>query len=132
MLYHASLESLAAAVDVLIITASGGAQSHHIVNDAVLKALGPRGVVINVGRGSVVDQSALTEALAQGVIHSAGLDVYENEPYVPEALLRLPNVVLLPHIAAKSERVIKAMSDSILANVESWFAGTGAITPILL
>lgn len=102
--YHPSLKELAEAVDTLILVAPGGAETAKAVNADVLKALGPEGVLVNIGRGSVVDEEALAEALQNGTIAAAGLDVFANEPHVPQALLDAPNTVLLPHIGSASVR----------------------------
>ncbi|MRN79965.1 NAD(P)-dependent oxidoreductase, partial [Brucella sp. 10RB9210] len=98
--YYPSLKELAGAVDTLILVAPGGAETTRAVNTEVLQALGPEGVLINIGRGSVVDEEALAQALKDGTIAAAGLDVFANEPHVPQALLDAPNTVLLPHIGS--------------------------------
>lgn len=128
--YHARLEDLAAAVDTLIIAAPGGAGTDKAVNGAVLKALGPDGVLINIGRGTTVDEAALIEALKDGTIRAAGLDVFENEPRVPQALIDLENTVLFPHVASASIYTRKAMGDLVIRNLEAWFAGEPPVTPV--
>ncbi len=128
--YHPSLISLAEATDVLMIVTPGGANTKHLVNAKVLKALGPSGVVINVSRGSVVDEVALIEALRSGTILGAGLDVYEDEPHVPAELMAMERVVLLPHIASASVRTRDAMGQLLVDNLLSWFAGEGPLTPV--
>jgi lactate dehydrogenase-like 2-hydroxyacid dehydrogenase len=102
----------------------------HIVSAEVLDALGPKGVFVNVARGWLVDEKALVEALATRRLGAAGLDVFENEPQVPDALLALDNVVLTPHIASNTEETMQAMGECVLDNVRSWFAGKGALTPV--
>lgn len=128
--YHASLTALAAASDVLIAVVPGGTATKHLIDAEVLAALGPGGVLINVARGSVVDQEALIRALENGSILSAGLDVYEDEPHVPEALRQLPNVVLLPHIGSASEHTRAAMGQLVVDNLAAWFSTGHAISPV--
>ena len=128
--YFASPVDMAEAVDILVVTAPGGEATHHIVNEGVLAALGSQGVLINVARGSLVDEQALASALQQGTIFAAGLDVYENEPHVSDALLALDNVVLLPHIGSASVETRNAMSDLLTGNIVSWLDGNGALTPV--
>ncbi len=128
--YHASLLSMAQRCDVLLVAASGGAQTHHLVNAEVLQALGPDGIVVNVGRGSVIDEAALIEALQNKTILSAGLDVFENEPKVPQALIDMDHVVLLPHVASASVHTRKAMAQLVVDNLVAWFDGRGALTPV--
>lgn len=128
--YHPTLISLAEASDVLMIVTPGGANTKHLVNAKVLKALGTSGVVINVSRGSVVDEQALIEALRTGTILGAGLDVYEDEPHVPAELIAMESVVLLPHIASASIRTRDAMGQLLVDNLVSWFAGEGPLTPV--
>ena len=132
VLYKAypSAKALAEDVDILFLAAAGGQGSGHIVTADILDALGPKGVFVNIARGWLVDESALVDALENGRIGAAGLDVFEDEPSVPEALFALDNVVLTPHIASNTEETVKAMGDCVLDNVRSWFAGKGAVTPI--
>jgi len=122
--------ALAQSSDILFLCAAGGQTGGHIVNAEVLDALGPKGVFVNVARGWLVDEKALVEALTAGRLGAAGLDVFENEPHVPEALLGLDNVVLTPHIASNTEETMQAMGECVLDNVRSWFAGKGALTPV--
>jgi lactate dehydrogenase-like 2-hydroxyacid dehydrogenase len=129
--YFSSTEELAAAVDFLVVVAYGGPTTRGLVNTRVLKALGPKGFLINVARGSIVDEAALVEALKAGVIRGAALDVFANEPNVPTELLNLDNVVLTPHLASATEQTRKAMADLVLANLEAHFAGKRALTPVL-
>jgi lactate dehydrogenase-like 2-hydroxyacid dehydrogenase len=128
--YYPSLISLAEVCDVLMIVTPGGAHTKHLVNAPVLKALGPCGVVINVSRGSVVDEKALIEALGSGTILGAGLDVYEDEPHVPAELMAMESVVLLPHIGSASIQTRDAMGQLVVDNLVSWFAGEGPLTPV--
>lgn len=128
--YHDSPVGLAEAVHVLIVVAPGGAETKGLVNADVLRALGPEGILVNVARGSVVDEAALTEALKAGTIHGAGLDVFENEPHVPAGLMALENTVLLPHVGSASEHTRTAMAQLVVDNILSWFEGRGPITPV--
>lgn len=128
--YHPTLLGLAKACDVLMVVASGGAETRHIVNAEVLDALGPDGIVINVGRGTVVDEAALVKALQDKRIASAGLDVFEDEPRVPAELISLEHVVLLPHVGSASVHTRNAMGQLVVDNLVSWFDGRGAITPV--
>src|SRR5690606_33118163 len=97
--YIADLKALAEDSDVLIVATPGGAGTKQLIDAEIFKALGPQGVLVNIARGSVVDQEALVTALKDGTILAAGLDVFENEPNVPDELIALPNTVLLPHVA---------------------------------
>lgn len=128
--WHKSLIELAEAVDTLVCVAPGGAGTHHAVNANVLRALGRDGVLVNVGRGPTVDQAALIDALTNGVIAAAGLDVFEDEPDVPQALLDLPNACLLPHVASASVATRRAMADLVADNLVSWFETGNALTPV--
>lgn len=120
--YHGSLLSLAQWCDFLVITAAGGAATRHLVDAQVLDALGPQGFLINVARGSVVDEAALVEALRGRRIAGAGLDVFEHEPQPHADLLALDNVVLAPHMASGTHETRRAMADLVLANLRSLIA----------
>ncbi|HEX7884173.1 MAG TPA: 2-hydroxyacid dehydrogenase [Afipia sp.] len=128
--HYPKLVEMAKDVDTIIVITPGGASTAKIVNAEVLKALGPRGVLINVARGSVVDEEALVEALKDGTIMAAGLDVFANEPQVPDALKAMQNVVLLPHIASASVTTRNAMDQLVVDNLKVWFAGKAPLTPI--
>lgn len=128
--YHPTLTGLAAAVDTLVVIVPGTEATRRTVNAEVLAALGGNGVLINVGRGSTVDEPALIAALQGGVIAGAGLDVFENEPQVPDALMALPNVSLLPHVASASVVTRNAMADLVADNIAAWFATGKALTPV--
>ena len=128
--YYPSLTELAQAVDTLIAIVPKTAQTHRTVDAAVLRALGPNGVLINVGRGWTVDEDALISALRDGTIAAAGLDVFYDEPNVPEALLVLPNVSLLPHVASASVATRDAMADLVVDNLAAWFDKGEALTPV--
>jgi lactate dehydrogenase-like 2-hydroxyacid dehydrogenase len=129
--YYPTAVGLAEASDVLIVITPGGSATRHLIDAEVLKALGPTGVLINVARGSVVDEQALIEALQSGTILSAGLDVYEDEPRVPQELIDLEHVVLLPHIASGSVHTRNAMGKLVADNLISWFDGKGPLTPVV-
>jgi lactate dehydrogenase-like 2-hydroxyacid dehydrogenase len=128
--YYPTLIGLAEACDVLIVITPGGAGTRHIIDADVLKALGSNGVLINVARGSVVDEQALIAALQSGTILSAGLDVYEDEPRVPQELIDMEHVVLLPHIASGSVHTRNAMGQLVADNLTAWFNGKGPLTPV--
>lgn len=129
--FHPSLEELARESDFLVIAVSGGQQTRGIVNRTILDALGPDGILINVARGSVVDEPALVAALAEGRLGGAGLDVYAHEPKVPQALWTMDNVVLQPHQASATVEARRAMADLVLANLSAHFAGKQPLTPVV-
>lgn len=128
--YHPDPLSLARSCDVMIVVVPGGSDVDGMVNREVLQALGPDGILINVARGSVVDEPALVDALVHGDLGAAGLDVFADEPNVPDALRAMENVVLLPHVGSASTATRDAMGDLVLANLESWFDGKGPLTPV--
>jgi lactate dehydrogenase-like 2-hydroxyacid dehydrogenase len=128
--YHATLGDLAEAVDILLIAAPGGASTDRAVDATVLKRLGPDGILINIGRGSTVDEAALIEALQSGTIAAAGLDVFADEPRIPAELRALRNTVLLPHVASASRDTRIAMGDLVADNLSRWFAGQDLATPV--
>ncbi len=121
--YYPDLMKLAEDSDFMILTVSGGPETRHLVNADVLKALGKDGFLINVARGSVVDEEALLIALHNREIAGAGLDVFENEPHVPEALYTMDNVVLLPHIGTLTFETRTKMGQLVLANLIAHFNG---------
>jgi lactate dehydrogenase-like 2-hydroxyacid dehydrogenase len=129
--HYPDLIEMAKAVDTLMIIVPGGASTAKIVNADVLKALGPRGVLINVARGSVVDEPALVAALKSGTILAAGLDVFANEPGVPDEMKAMQNVVLLPHIGSASVVTRNAMDQLVVDNLKNWFAGKAPLTPVM-
>ncbi len=129
--YHPDPAALAAASDVVVLACPGGEETRHMIDRPVLEALGPEGVLVNVARGSVVDTEALIEALRQGTIRGAGLDVFEDEPRVPEAFYALDNVVLQPHRGSATVETRKAMGDLLVDNLERHFAGQPVLTPVL-
>jgi len=121
--YFSSLEALAEWCSVLMIAVRAGADTHHVVNADILKKLGADGYVVNIARGSVIDQQALVTALADQSIAGAGLDVYETEPHAPDVLTAFPNVVLTPHLGGHTLESHRAMQDCVIANLEAFFAG---------
>jgi lactate dehydrogenase-like 2-hydroxyacid dehydrogenase len=128
--HYPDLMEMAKAVDTLIVIVPGGAGTAKMINADIMKALGPRGVIINVARGTVVDEQALIAALQSGTILAAGLDVFEKEPNVPDELKSLQNVVLLPHIGSASVVTRNAMDQLVVDNLKSWFAGKPPLTPV--
>jgi hydroxypyruvate reductase len=127
--YPTPLE-LARNSDILFLCAAGGPGVRHIVDAEILAALGPDGIFVNIARGWLVDEEALVAALKDGRLGAAGLDVFEDEPRVPDALLGLDNVVLTPHIASNTEETMRAMGNCVLENLRSWFAGNGPVHPV--
>jgi lactate dehydrogenase-like 2-hydroxyacid dehydrogenase len=128
--YYPTLVGLAEAVDTLICVAPGGTATNKAVNAEVFRALGPNGIFINVGRGSAVDEEALCQALQDGTILAAGLDVFADEPNVPEALLACGNACLLPHVASASVHTRQAMADLVVDNLVAWFTRGAPLTPV--
>ena len=129
-LYHETLVELAKWADILLVAVRADASNRHSVNAPVLAALGPKGHMVNISRGIVVDEVALCDALEAGTIAGAALDVYEHEPNVPERLTRRDNVVLTPHMAAISANAQRAQRDIMFANLEAFFAGRPVLTPV--
>lgn len=129
--YHASLLDLASWADVLMVAVRADAGNRHAVNADVLQALGSDGHVINIARGSAIDEQALVAALGRGVIAGAGLDVFAHEPNVPEALRAIPNIALTPHIGGDTNEANAATSGMVFANLEAIFGGRPALTPVL-
>jgi len=128
--YQPTLHALAEASDVLIVIVPGGAATRHLIDSTVLGALGPEGVLINVSRGSVVDEAALIDALASGRIGGAGLDVFADEPRVSPALLSMPGLVLLPHIGSASVHTRQAMGQLVADNLVAWFRSGQPPSPV--
>jgi len=129
--YFDDLSEMAAKCDVLMLSCVGGDETNHLINEEILKALGTKGVLINIARGSVVDEAALIEALVNKQIAAAGLDVYAKEPYVPEELLKMDNVVLLPHIASATSETRAVMGELVIENLLAHFDGRALISPVL-
>ncbi|MEO6897662.1 MAG: NAD(P)-dependent oxidoreductase, partial [Caldimonas sp.] len=121
---------LAAEVDFLVVITPGGAGTRKLIDAKVLAALGAKGYLINVARGSVVDEQALVAALQSGTIAGAGLDVLESEPDVPSALFALDNVVLTPHIGSATWQTRQAMADLAFGNLQAHFAGRPLLSPV--
>ena len=128
--YFESAEALAAASDFLVVCSPGGPLTRHLVNARVLNALGSEGYLVNVARGSIVDTAALVDALERGTIAGAALDVYDNEPEVPEALRRLDNVVLMPHVGGFTHEAFRAAFELLRENLRAHFAGRPLLTPV--
>ncbi len=127
--YMADPVALAGESDFLIVCAAGGAGTAGLVDAAVLSALGPDGILVNIARGSIVDEAALVAALQAGGIAGAGLDVFADEPNVPRALREMDNVVLMPHQASNTVETRIAMGENVLANLAAHFAGGPVPTP---
>lgn len=128
--HYPDLIEMAKAVDTLVVIVPGGAGTAKMVDADVMKALGPRGVIINAARGTVVDEQALVAALKSGAILAAGLDVFDKEPNVPDELKAMQNVVLLPHIGSASVVTRNAMDQLVVDNLKTWFAGKPPLTPV--
>ena len=129
-MYHSNVLDLAASSDVLVLACSLTKDTQHIINKSVLDALGTKGTLVNIGQGVLVDEKELVKALMEGRIHGAGLDVFENEPHVPEELYSLENVVLVPHIGNATWETRKAMADLVVANLVSHFLEQPLLTPV--
>ncbi|KGN45382.1 hydroxyphenylpyruvate reductase [Cucumis sativus] len=129
--YYSNLLELASNSDILIVACALTKETHHIVNREVIDALGPKGVLINIGRGPHVDEPELVAALVEGRLGGAGLDVFENEPEVPQELFALENVVLVPHIGSGTVETRKEMADLVLGNLESHFSNKPLLTPVV-
>ena len=124
------LRALAAAVDFLVVACPGGPATRNMVDAGVLEALGAKGTLVNIARGSIVDEPALVAALQKGVIKGAGLDVFADEPNIPAPLLEMDNVVLLPHVGSATHETRKAMGDLCKANLDAWFGSHRTLTLI--
>lgn len=127
---YPSLIELATASDILLVTCEGGDATRDLVNGPVLDALGPKGILVNTARGSIVDQPALVKALQENRIAGAALDVFNAEPNVPEELIAMENVILTPHIASSTHETRRAMADLVLDNLKAHFSGKAPITPV--
>jgi lactate dehydrogenase-like 2-hydroxyacid dehydrogenase len=128
--HYPDLVAMARDVDILIAITPGGASTRHLINAQVLEALGPNGILVNVSRGSVVDQDALIAALRERKILAAGLDVYANEPHVPPELMAMEHIVLLPHVGSASVHTRDAMNQLVVDNLVAWAAGKPPLTPV--
>ncbi|KAH1091011.1 hypothetical protein J1N35_018268 [Gossypium stocksii] len=129
--YYSNIVDLAADCQILFVACALTEETRHIVNRKVIDALGPKGILINIGRGAHVDEPELVSALLEGRLGGAGLDVYENEPNVPEQLFSLENIVLAPHVGSDTEETSKAMADLVISNLEAHFKGKPLLTPVL-
>jgi lactate dehydrogenase-like 2-hydroxyacid dehydrogenase len=128
--YYPKLVDMARDVDTLMVIVPGGAATQNLINAEVLKALGPNGILINMARGSVVDEPALIEALKSRTIYSAGLDVFANEPHVPKELLAMDHIVMFPHLGSSTEVTRAAMDQLVVDNILAWANGKPPLTPV--
>jgi lactate dehydrogenase-like 2-hydroxyacid dehydrogenase len=128
--YVADLAEMARQSDYLMVACKGGPETHHLVSAAVIDALGSKGTLVNVARGSVVDEAALIRALVEGRLGHAALDVFENEPHVPSALLALPNVIVQPHQGSATVETRTAIGQLMIDNISAHFAGRPLLTPV--
>ncbi|KAF5466608.1 hypothetical protein F2P56_016520, partial [Juglans regia] len=129
--YYPSVVELASNCDILVVACPLNEETWHIINREVIDALGPKGVLINIGRGPHVDEPELVSALVEGRLGGAGLDVYEKEPEVPKELFGLENVVLLPHIGSGTVETRTAMADLVIGNLEAYFLNKPLLTPLV-
>jgi len=128
--FVADLVEMARQSDYLMVACKGGPETHHLVSAAVIDALGPKGTLVNVARGSVVNETALIRALAEGRLGHAALDVFENEPHVPPELLALPNVIVQPHHGSATVETRTAIGQLMIDNISAHFAGRPLLTPV--
>lgn len=128
---YPSTVELARNCQILVVACALTEETRHIINREVIDALGPEGILINIGRGAHVDERELVSALLEGRLGGAGLDVFENEPEVPEELLRMDNVVLQPHVGSDTVETCRAMADLVVANLEAHFTGKPLPTPVI-
>ena len=129
--YLASVEELAAWADVLVVATPGGAGTRHLIDATVLESLGPEGILVNIGRGSVVDTAALIDALKRAAIRGAALDVVDGEPVIPAEMLTLDNLVITPHMAGRGPEPLVIMADLLLHNLAAFLNGAPLVTPVL-
>lgn len=129
--YYDNLVAMAKDVDILMIACPGGKATENLVNAAVIEALGPKGYVVNIARGSVVDEPVLVKALVEGRLAGAGLDVFADEPNVPEALLKLDSVALAPHVGSATHATRNAMGELVLKNLAAHFDGQPVLTRVV-
>jgi lactate dehydrogenase-like 2-hydroxyacid dehydrogenase len=128
--YEPTPLALAASVDILIVVLPGGSATHHLVGRDILDALGPAGLLVNVGRGSVVENPALIAALEEGRLGGAALDVVDGEPAIPDALMAAPHVIFTPHIAGRAPESVAATTALLLGNLDAFFTGQPLLTPV--
>ena len=129
--YYPNIIDLAANSEVLVIACPLTEETRHIINRKVIEALGPKGVLVNIGRGPLVDEPELVFALLEGRMGGAGLDVFKHEPNVPEQLFGLDNVVLLPHVGSATWETRKDMADLVLGNLEAYFLNKPLLMPVM-
>ncbi|KAI7725727.1 hypothetical protein M8C21_016606, partial [Ambrosia artemisiifolia] len=129
--YFSSVIKLAANCDILVVACALTEETRHIINREVINALGPKGVLVNIGRGAHIDEPELVSALVEGRLAGAGLDVFEHEPHVPEELFGLDNVVMLPHVASSTVETEIAMADLVVANLEAHFLKKPLLTQVV-
>lgn len=130
--YYSSVNELAKTSDALIICCSLTKETHHIINNGVLEALGKEGVIINVGRGRLIDEKELVKFLVEGRLRGAGLDVFEDEPHVPRELMKMENVVMAPHAAVFTPEAFAAMHDLVIGNLNAFFSNKRLLSPAQL
>ncbi|KAK6251216.1 hypothetical protein SCA6_005221 [Theobroma cacao] len=130
--YYSTVSELATNSDVLILCCSLTKETHHIINKGVMEALGKEGVIINIGRGALIDEKELVKFLEQGQIRGAGLDVYENEPHVSQELFAMENVVLAPHAAVYTLESFAALQELVVGNLKAFFSNKPLLTPAQL
>jgi lactate dehydrogenase-like 2-hydroxyacid dehydrogenase len=128
--YEPSLHELANWADFLVIATVGGPDTQHLIDERIIRALGPQGILVNIARGSVIDEEAMVKALEDGGLGGAGLDVYAHEPRIPEALKTMDNVVIVPHIASATQETRRAMIELVLDNVDAYATRGQVLTPI--
>jgi hydroxypyruvate reductase len=128
--YHAEVVDLARTVDFLIVSCPGGSETEGLIDRSVLMALGPEGILVNVSRGSVVDEVALVGVLSDGGLGGAGLDVFADEPRVPAKFIAMENVILAPHVGSATPETRAAMTDLAIANMHAYLAGRPLLTPV--
>ncbi len=128
--YASSLLELARWADFLVVATVGGSDTRALISRDVLQALGANGIVVNIARGTVIDESAMLDLLQRGELGGAGLDVFENEPVVPDGFKSLDQVVLMPHVASATTETRAAMTDLLLANLKAYFSGAPLLTPV--
>ncbi|XP_010056260.2 glyoxylate/hydroxypyruvate reductase HPR3 [Eucalyptus grandis] len=129
--FYSNVHELTTNCNVLVICCGLNEQTHHMINREVLLALGKEGVIVNIGRGPIIDEKEMVQLLVQGELGGAGLDVFEKEPYVPEELLGLDNVVLSPHAAVLTPETVSNLCDLIVGNLEAFFSNKPLLSPLL-
>jgi glyoxylate/hydroxypyruvate reductase len=129
--FYTNVCELAANSDALIICCELTDQTRHMINREVLLALGKEGVIVNIGRGAIIDEKEMVQSLEEGEIGGAGLDVFENEPNVPKGLFALDNVVLEPHLAVFTPESFKALRDLMIGNLEAFFSNKPLLSPAI-